>query len=70
MNLYENYIMEAVRQNMDLEEDDTSRDEEIMAMPKSEVFERWLEWEGIMGGYGEMIRGAIVEIWDGVCLPD
>ena len=41
-----------------------------MAKPKSEILERWLEWEGIMGGNGEMIRGAIVEIWDSVCLPD
>ena len=60
--------MKNVRQNLDLDEDDTSRDEEIMEMPKEEILERCLEWEGICG-YSEMIKGFIVEIYN-VFLPD
>lgn len=46
---YSNFIMEAVRQNMGLDEDDTSMDDEIMEMDGEEVVRRYLEWEGIIG---------------------
>ena len=46
---YSNFIMRAVRQNMGLDEDDTSMDDEIMEMDGEEVVSRYLEWEGILG---------------------
>lgn len=46
---YSSFIMRAVRQNVGLEEDDTSMDDEITEMDGEEVVSRFLEWEGIIG---------------------
>lgn len=48
---YPEYIMKLVRQKMGLEEWDDSRDDEIANMSHGEVFQRCLEWEGIIGYY-------------------
>ena len=53
---YSNFIMEAVRQNMGLDEDDTSMDDEIMEMDGEEVVRRYLEWEGIIGYASDIIE--------------
>jgi hypothetical protein len=53
---YSNFIMEAVRQNMGLDEDDTSMDDEIMKMDGEEVVRRYLEWEGIIGYASDIIE--------------
>lgn len=42
-------VMEMIRQRLDLEEDDASRDDEINAMSPMEAFEHVLLWEGIIG---------------------
>lgn len=60
--MYPDYIMQKVRQNLGLEEDDYSRDEEIHLMSKNTVFDRCLVWEGICG-YGEMIRNMVIDIY-------
>lgn len=46
---YSDFIMRAVRQNIGLEEDDTSRDAEIMEMSGEEIVDRYLTWNGIIG---------------------
>ena len=46
---YSDFIMRAVRQNLGLDEDDTSRDEEIMEMAGAEIVDRYLTWNGIIG---------------------
>lgn len=65
---YEEYIMESIRQNLDLEKDDTSRDREIMEMSRREIFERYLTWEGIIG-YGDRFLDTVEDIY-GVWLDD
>lgn len=57
------YIIRDVRQNMGLEPEDTSRDSEILTMTPAEIFDRWLEWQGIIG-YSHRILSAIEEIFD------
>lgn len=52
---YSDFIMRAVRQNMDLEEDDTSRDAEIMEMSGEEIVDRFLTWHGICGYTSDII---------------
>ena len=46
---YPESILEILRQRKDLEENDTSRDEEFNEMSPHAVFEEVLEWEGIQG---------------------
>ena len=55
-------VIEAVRQNMGLEKDDESRDEEILQMSRDEVFRRFMTWNGIIG-YEGTIKEAIEEIY-------
>lgn len=53
----------SVRLNLGLHRyDDISFDKEIAQMPRSEVFRRFLNWNGIEG-YDVMIRDAIEEIY-------
>lgn len=67
-NKYFDSIMEDVRQNLGLEPDDTSRDEEINAMERQEILDRVCEWHGLIN-YGETIREWIEDIW-GLDLDD
>ena len=55
-------IMEAVRQNLGLEFDDTSKDDEISEMSRDEILDRVCEWNGLIG-YGSQIREWIEDIW-------
>ena len=55
-------VIEAVRQNMGLEKDDESRDEEILQMSRDEVCRRFMTWNGIIG-YEGTIKEAIEEIY-------
>lgn len=60
--IYPTYIMEKVRQRLDLESWDTSRDDEINSMSHKAVFEHCLIWEGIIG-YDYMITEMIKDIY-------
>lgn len=60
--LYPDYIMRNVRQSLDLEPDDTSRDEEINEMDKEEVLEKFWQWEGIIG-YTSKILSSVEDIY-------
>ena len=44
MRKYNDDIMEAVRQRMGLDENDTSKDDKIMKMDKEEVFKEYCQW--------------------------
>ena len=43
------YIMRDIRENMYLEPDDTSRDEDILELDGEDFLNKWLEWNGICG---------------------
>ena len=64
---YSDFIMKAVRQNIGLEEDDTSRDAEIMEMSGEEIVDRYLTWNGIIGYTSyiiDVVSQAIYEAYD------
>ena len=43
------WIMSDIRENMYLESDDTSRDEDILELDGEDFLNKWLEWNGICG---------------------
>lgn len=55
--------MEAIRKRLDLEKDDTSRDEYIMSLDKRTVFREYCEWNGLLG-WSDSILSAIEYIFD------
>ncbi|MED2002462.1 hypothetical protein P4V86_03695 [Brevibacillus laterosporus] len=59
---YPDEVMEAIRQNLDLESDDTSMDKKIMKMPKDEIFNLLLTWNGFIG-YGDTIREWVNDVY-------
>ncbi len=60
---YPDYIMQKVRQRLNLEECDTSKDEEINNMSHGTVLDHVMEWEGIIG-YRYTIHDWIKDIYD------
>lgn len=64
--IYDKAIMEAVRQRMGLEKDDTSKDEYIMSLDKRTVFREFCEWNGLLG-WSDNILLALENIYD-ICL--
>ena len=62
MNKYFDSIMEDVRQNLGLEADDTSKDDEISEMSRDEILDRVCEWNGLIG-YGSTVREWVENIW-------
>lgn len=62
MYRYSEGIMRAVRQSMGLSEDNVSRDNDILQMPKDEVFRRILAAHGF-AFYERSIKQWIKEIW-------
>lgn len=55
-------VIEAVRQNMGLDQLDDSEDERILKMSRAEIFRRFMTWNGIIG-YEGTILNAIEEIY-------
>jgi hypothetical protein len=54
--------IEAVRQNLGLDQNDDSKDDEIMQMSREEIFRRYMTWHGIIG-YESEIKEIIEEIY-------
>lgn len=48
-------VMEALRQRRYLEEDDESKDEEILSMSGFDFVDEWLNWQGIIGWTGYIL---------------
>lgn len=59
---YNEVIMRNLRERLDLEPDDTSKDKKIMSMDKRKVFDEYLEWEGI-SGWTSTILSVIEDIF-------
>lgn len=55
------YILKNVRRNLGLEENDTSRDNEICRWKSEEILERYLRWRCIIG-YGSEIYKVVKDI--------
>lgn len=68
MKKYFDSIMEDVRQNLGLEADDTSRDDEINEKTRLEVLDHVCTWHGLIG-FSDIICEWIEDIW-GVDLDD
>lgn len=62
MAKYSEGVMNSVRQQLWLEEGDTSRDNEIANMSRGEVFSYCLNWKGIIG-FDYTIRNFVEEIF-------
>ena len=50
-----NYIMRDLRQRRDLDEDDTSQDEESLKMSGLALFDEWIKWNGFIGYTTDLI---------------
>ena len=59
---YPEYILEILRQRKDLEEDDTSRDEEFQNLSANEVFDEVIKWDGL-GNYADTIKQWVQDIY-------
>lgn len=59
---YPEYIMQDVRYNIGLDEDDTSRDEEIMSMPRDKVLNHVMEYDGLIN-YGVKVHDWVEDIY-------
>ena len=65
MKIYNDDVMKAVRQSIGCTDDnDTSKDEKIMRMPKEEVFERYCTWNGLLGGWCQWLMDAVESIYE------
>lgn len=62
------HLMKIMRERKFIDEDDTSHDEEILAMSGLDFLNDWLEWEGICGYTAEMLR--VIEIAYGIDLEE
>ncbi len=62
-NEYSEEIMTYLRQRRGLNKYDTSEDEEINKMDRSEVFEDVLSWNNLVGGWGNTIKEWVKEIY-------
>ena len=59
---YPENILRIVRQYLDIEPTDTSKDDEINTMNQSEILNCVCTWEGLIG-YGRVIRNWIKDIY-------
>ena len=62
------YIVKVVRQRLDLNENDNSRDATIGRMSNDEIFEHLCEWEGLIG-YADKIKRWVKDVY-GITLSD
>ncbi|PFQ34717.1 hypothetical protein [Bacillus cereus] len=61
--IYPLHLIETVRQSLGLQKDDTSMDNTILYMDKSEVFACVVQWNGLLGGYDVTIKDWIKGIY-------
>ncbi|HDR7922606.1 hypothetical protein [Bacillus paranthracis] len=66
---YPLHLIETVRRSLGLDKDDTSMDNTILEMDKSEVFAGVVQWNGLLGGYDVTIKDWIKDIY-GIDLDD
>lgn len=66
---YSSDVIESVRQQLGLEDDDASKDARILNMSKNEIFKHVVNWDGLMGNYDVTIKNWILDVY-GVDLDD
>lgn len=59
---YSENVMQRIRQSLGCTIDDTSRDEEIKSMSRDELFDKCMQWEGIIG-YNYLIKLFVEDIY-------
>lgn len=62
-NKYPEYILKMLRQGQDLDENDTSLDDELNKMSKSRAFLEVLNWNGLLGRWDIDIKNWIRDIY-------
>ena len=60
---YPEYIMKYLRQREDLNESDTSLDDQLNKMSPSNAFSEVLKWNGLLGGWDSQIKCWIQDIY-------
>ncbi len=60
---YPEYIIRYLRQRKELDEDDTSHDEQLQTMGLSHVFAETLEWNGLLSSWDYQIKDWIKSIY-------
>ncbi len=63
MSKYPEYILRRLRLREDLDDNDTSMDEQFDNYSPNEVFREVCLWEGLLGRYDEHIKGWIKAIY-------
>ena len=58
------HMMDILRQRLDLEEGDSSKDDIIMKYSKTKIFSELCQWEGLIGGWDNQLLSWIETIWD------
>ncbi len=61
-NRIRNDIIIDIRQNLGLEPNDKSMDDNINRMSLNEIFDRWCEWNGLIN-YGGKLRYVVSSIY-------
>lgn len=69
MKKYDERTMRDLREFMDVEPDDTSKDAEIMSFGKREAFEMYCQYNGILGSWGSILLETVENIF-GIDLDD
>lgn len=62
-NKYPEYILKTLRQRWDLDENDTSSDDELNKMDKDTAFRNVLNWKGFLGRWDIDIKNWIRDIY-------
>lgn len=60
---YPEYILQYLRQRWGLKKDDTSKDDIFHDMEPNAVFYEVLQWKGLLGGWDDIIKGWILDIY-------
>lgn len=63
LHTYNDDVMKSVRQNMGLEENDESADNEIMQMDEKEVFKAYCHWNGFLGNWYSTLIKTVEDIF-------
>lgn len=61
-------VMEALRQRKWLEEDDESKDKEILSMSGFNFVDEWLNWQGIIGWTADIL--SVIRMAYGIDFSD
>ena len=60
---YNDEIMKCLRLHLGVDEEDTSKDREIMSLDKREVFRQYCIWNGLSGDWCDSILSAVSNIY-------